>query len=68
MSSIVPEGWEAKELGDIATFSGGSAFKEIYQGENLGKYPFIKVGDMNLRENNRFIIKAKNWTSNNKQK
>jgi type I restriction enzyme S subunit len=63
MSSIVPEGWEAKELGDIATFSGGSAFKEMYQGENSGKHPFIKVSDMNLPENNRYIAQANNWVS-----
>jgi len=63
MSSVVPDGWEAKELGDIATFSGGSAFKEMYQGENSGKHPFIKVSDMNLPENNRYIVQANNWVS-----
>ncbi len=63
MSSVVPEGWEARELGDIAKFSGGSAFKEIYQGQNSGKYPFIKVSDMNLPDNNRYIVHANNWVS-----
>ena len=61
MSSTVPEGWSAVSLGDLCTFSGGNAFKDKYQGFRSGQYPFIKVSDMNLEGNERFIIKASNW-------
>ncbi|MZR62907.1 restriction endonuclease subunit S [Alcanivorax sp. DP30] len=61
MSSTVPEGWSAVSLGDLCTFSGGNAFKDKYQGVRSGQYPFIKVSDMNLEGNERFIIKASNW-------
>jgi len=61
MSSRVPEGWEAASLNELCKFSGGSAFKEKYQGKTSGDYPFIKVSDMNLDGNQRFITKANNW-------
>ena len=63
MSERVPEGWSPKDLGEIAKFSGGSAFKEIYQGISTGSYPFIKVSDMNLLGNERYMTKANNWIS-----
>ena len=63
MSEKAPVGWLAKELGDITQFSGGGAFKEIYQGESLGAYPFVKVSDMNLAGNERFLYKSNNWIS-----
>lgn len=63
MSNQVPEGWTYSTLSELCTFTGGSAFKEIYQGEQSGKYPFIKVSDMNLPVNNRFIVDATNWIS-----
>jgi type I restriction enzyme S subunit len=61
MSDEVPEGWSAVSLGDICSFGGGSAFKEKYQGSKFGDYPFIKVSDMNLVGNERFISYASNW-------
>jgi type I restriction enzyme, S subunit len=61
MSEGVPEGWSAVSLGDICSFGGGSAFKEKYQGSKFGDYPFIKVSDMNLVGNERFISYASNW-------
>ena len=61
MSNRVPEEWEAASLRELCTFSGGSAFKEKYQGRRTGEYPFIKVSDMNIAENQRFITKANHW-------
>ena len=61
MSNLVPQGWKYSTLSELCSFTGGSAFKEIYQGRATGDYPFIKVSDMNLRENHRFIKRATNW-------
>lgn len=65
MSERVPEGWAYSTLSELCSFSGGSAFKEIYQGAQSGEYPFIKVSDMNLPANDRFIVDAANWISAN---
>jgi type I restriction enzyme S subunit len=61
MSSSVPDGWSAASLGELCKFSGGSAFKEKYQGKSSGQFPFIKVSDMNLTGNERFITNANHW-------
>jgi type I restriction enzyme S subunit len=61
MSNSVPKGWEATSLRELCKFSGGSAFKEKYQGRRTGDYPFIKVSDMNIDGNQRFIINANHW-------
>lgn len=61
MSNAVPKNWCAASLGELCTFSGGSAFKEKYQGKSSGRFPFIKVSDMNLIGNERFIRNAKHW-------
>ena len=37
-------------------------FCKSAQGDIAGKYPFIKVSDMNLAGNERFITTANNWT------
>ena len=66
MSNLVPDGWKYSTLSELCNFTGGSAFKEIYQGRNRGDYPFIKVSDMNLKENHRFIKKATNWIDEDK--
>ncbi|MCF6338679.1 MAG: restriction endonuclease subunit S [Gammaproteobacteria bacterium] len=55
--------WKKGYLGDICLFKGGSAFKEVYQGEPEGKLPFIKVSDMNLPGNSIYIKYANNWIS-----
>ena len=41
----------------------GSAFPKDAQGGIVGKYPFIKVSDMNLAGNERYITTANNWIS-----
>ncbi|MBT4890121.1 MAG: hypothetical protein HON65_11280 [Rhodospirillales bacterium] len=61
MSELAPEGWKWAYLGDTCKFTGGSAFKEKYQGNKNGDYPFIKVSDMNLPENGKYIYAANNW-------
>ncbi|GLQ71176.1 restriction endonuclease subunit S [Vibrio penaeicida] len=58
---VFERGWEHGFLGDLCTFKGGSAFKEVYQGQLSGDYPFIKVSDMNLPQNGKFILQANNW-------
>ena len=63
MSDRLPEGWSPKNFGDVVRFSGGSAFKEKYQGNNIGEHPFIKVSDMNLEGNERYIVNANNWVT-----
>lgn len=68
MNSVVPKNWYPLNLSDVVKFSGGSAFKEIYQGEHSGKYPFIKVSDMNLTGNHRHIVRSNNWISEEVQK
>ena len=55
--------WESKTLGEICTFRSGVGFKLEYQGDKDGDYPFIKVSDMNLSENQRRINTANNWIS-----
>jgi len=40
---------------------GGSGFPEIYQGDKDGIYPFIKVSDMSLAGNSKYIQYANNY-------
>lgn len=58
---MLPEGWREHELGEIATFKGGCGFKESYQGQTSGEWPFIKVSDMNLPGNEQEIFHSQNW-------
>lgn len=58
------EGWNKGNLGELCIFRGGSAFGEKYQGNVRGDLPFIKVSDMNLAGNEKFIISANNWVAN----
>lgn len=57
----VPDGWENLLLGEVCKFKGGSGFREELQGEKTGDYPFIKVSDMELPNNKKFITEANNW-------
>ncbi|MCC4782729.1 restriction endonuclease subunit S [Vibrio lentus] len=50
----------ALKLGDVAVVKGGSGFPEKYQGGSNG-LPFIKVSDMNLPGNQRYIWKSNNY-------
>lgn len=53
--------WQIGYLEDLCKLKGGSAFKEEYQGFKDGDIPFIKVSDMNLEGNEKYIIKSNNW-------
>lgn len=55
--------WIHGRLGDLCVFKGGSAFKEVYQGQSEGELPFIKVSDMSLPGNERSIEYSNNWVS-----
>ncbi|MBV2144879.1 restriction endonuclease subunit S [Falsochrobactrum sp. TDYN1] len=55
--------WEETSLGDICTFRGGNGFKEEYQGQLSGEFPFIKVSDLTLPGNEKYITDAQNWVS-----
>ncbi|MEY8832853.1 restriction endonuclease subunit S [Phaeobacter italicus] len=57
----LPEGWDKRPLSEICKFAGGSAFKKDDQGYEHGEVPFIKVSDMNLTNNERFILSANNY-------
>ena len=63
----IPSGWAYGVLGDICSFTAGSAFKPVHQGSTEGDYPFIKVSDMNLAGNEVFIQSANNYVSKAQQ-
>lgn len=53
-----------RTLGDLCHFQAGNAFPPSAQGCVAGKYPFIKVSDLNLSGNEIFIFKSNNWVEN----
>ncbi len=53
--------WTETALGNLCKFQAGDAFPKDRQGLVVGEYPFIKVSDMNLPGNERFIQKSNNW-------
>lgn len=55
--------WEEVALGDVCTFRGGGGFKEQFQGQTDGDYPFIKVSDLNLPGNEKHVTISNNWVS-----
>ena len=63
----IPKGWASGALGEICSFTAGSAFKPEHQGSTDGDYPFIKVSDMNLAGNEVFIQSANNYVSKAQQ-
>ncbi|WP_284603688.1 restriction endonuclease subunit S [Dickeya dadantii] len=63
----IPKGWAHGVLGDVCSFTAGSAFKPEHQGSTEGDYPFIKVSDMNLAGNEVFIQSANNYVSKAQQ-
>lgn len=61
---VMPDDWREGKLGDICRFQAGFAFPKEEQGADDTDIPFIKVSDMNLPQNNFFIIASNNWISN----
>ena len=55
--------WSHGCLADVCSLKGGSAFKEEYQGVIKGDFPFIKVSDMNLIGNEKYINQSNNWVT-----
>ena len=52
--------WEEKELGEVVIIQSGFGFPKHLQGKNNGKYPFLKVSDMNLPRNKTEISEWNN--------
>lgn len=46
---IIPKEWEVKRLGDLVSIMSGES-PSLYTLHNQGKYPYVKVEDMNLCE------------------
>ena len=61
----IPEDWEVSQLKNVCLLKSGSVFSKDIQGNTQGKYPFIKVSDMNLPENALYIKTANNWIDEN---
>ncbi|WP_440270746.1 hypothetical protein, partial [Duodenibacillus massiliensis] len=54
--------WEQRKLGDVGKARSGFGFPESAQGGTSG-LPFFKVSDMNVRENEREMLIAKNYVT-----
>jgi type I restriction enzyme, S subunit len=50
-------------LRDSCTLKGGTGFPESLQGKQEGELPFIKVSDMSLPGNEKFITTANNYVA-----
>ena len=57
----LPSGWQVVRLGEFADVRSGIGFPLDRQGREIGTYPFIKVSDMNLAGNEKFIRFANNY-------
>jgi type I restriction enzyme, S subunit len=57
----VPKGWRWVRLGDVATMKSGGTPND-FNVSKMGRYPFVKVGDMNLKENNVEIKTSNQFT------
>lgn len=55
----IPEDWEVVELGELGYCQSGIGFPLYLQGKSSGKYPFLKVSDLNNIGNEIFFIKIK---------
>ncbi len=51
------------QIDALATIGSGSGFPKKYQGQTSGKYPFYKVGDMNLPGNEERMTTSRNYIS-----
>jgi len=55
----IPREWDVEKLGDIANVVAGYSFPLEFQGKSSGRYPFIKVGDMN--KSRKYLSSADNY-------
>lgn len=58
---MIPEHWMTMRFKDICILVSGNGFKVEYQGEETGKYPFMKVSD--LTGNTKIVYSASNFVS-----
>ena len=56
-----PRNWCAVPLVALGKWAVGSGFPKNEQGRREGPYPFLKVSDMNLPENEKYITTANNF-------
>ena len=59
----IPKDWETAKFKFFLSIIGGCGFKEEYQGESQGDYPFLKASDINGSE--RTVSSAKNYVNQN---
>ena len=64
----IPAGWEVVRLGEVAEVRSGVGFPLDRQGHKSGDYPFIKVSDMTLQGNEKFIRLANNYVTQQEAK
>lgn len=57
----IPDEWEVKKFKYFFDIYGGSGFKEEYQGQEKGDFPFCKASDINGAEKN--LTTARNYVS-----
>lgn len=57
----IPDDWEVKKFKYFFDIYGGSGFKEEYQGQEKGDFPFCKASDINGAEKN--LTTARNYVS-----
>jgi type I restriction enzyme S subunit len=57
------KGWNTCHLSSKCNLSGGYGFPDKFQGGSSSELPFVKVSDMNLRGNEKFIKSANNYVS-----
>ena len=55
--------WERVPLKEVANVASGFGFPKKYQGVTGERYPFFKVGDMNLPGNEREMCVTSNTVS-----
>lgn len=49
------------KLKQVCHIKGGSGFPEVFQGKQSGDFPVVKVSDMELPGNHRYIYRANNY-------
>ncbi len=59
----IPSHWQLAALGRCGYFSGGCGFPHEYQGVAKGNLPFYKVSDTNLKGNEKYLINAENYVT-----
>ena len=52
----IPKGWKEVSLGDVCKIVSGTGFPKAYQNSVSANIPFLKVSDMNLKGNEKYIV------------